>query len=144
MFLFRVVPLFYLKMFYLIWAETRCPVQFSFDKPLDFVHTCLLVIMDPPNSIELCDLPNIIRELAFDCGKFELLIKDRNDIFLILKSAMQLFVNPIFAIVIIQKPIERVRGKDENEMLGCLDVFEKMGVEFSSIEFIDVDEYLNR
>lgn len=124
-------------------ADRGGAVEFAFEEALDLVDARLLVLVHPANAVVSRDRTDIRGDLRVARRKFEVLIEDRDYILLVFERASQLFVHPVVARRVAQQPVERVRRQHQNEVLRGLNVFQKGGVEFSGVQFVDVNKHLN-
>lgn len=80
-------------------------------EPLELVDTCILVVVNPPHTIEVADCPHVLRE-DFRLRPLEV-VQDWNDVALALKSFHNLPVNPVLAVGVTHAPVEGVGREDK-------------------------------
>lgn len=84
----------------MIWPDAGRPVKFSFNEALNFIDTCLLIVVDPSYAVKLGNLSNVVGKFGLDGWELKVLIKNGDNILLVLKRTPQLFVDPIFACLV--------------------------------------------
>ena len=65
-------------------------VEFALYESNDLLHTGILIVVHPSDSIVLSDVANVLGNLIFLCREFECLIEDGDDIFVVFECTFQL------------------------------------------------------
>lgn len=71
-------------------ADARCPVKLPLDEPFNFIHTCLLIVMNPPDAVVTRYVTYIDRQICVNCWELEMLVEDWNHVLVMVECTTQL------------------------------------------------------
>jgi len=124
----------------LVAAEGVLPPQppLPSHEPLQLVHTRVLVVVDPPHSVEGTDGPHVLRQ-SLGLRPLEV-VDDGDDVALVLERAHDLLVHPVLAGLVFDAAVQRVFCEHEDEVTRLADGRQQVVVELASLQPLHVDE----